>query len=217
MTTRPVSAQTLGRLPIYVSFLRSLGNTAPDYISATSIAEALRLNDVQVRKDLASVSDSGRPKIGYNTRDLIVEIEDYLGINDHHSAVITGVGNMGRALMSYAGFTAYGLRIVAGFDDRSEIVGTEIEGKPVFRPDRMRELCERLHVRIGIITVPAESAQEVCDAYVRCGIRAIWNFSPTRLVAPPEVLIRSENMAYSLAVLSRHLSDRDQSKDLPTL
>lgn len=213
MTSRPVSAQTLSRLPMYVIYLRGLTNEKSEYISATSIAEALGLHDVQVRKDLASVSDSGRPKIGYVTKDLLRAIEDFLGIHDNHCAVITGVGNLGRALMSYAGFSGYGLRIVAGFDHAADVTGTVIDGKPIFPTERMQELCDRMHVRIGIIAVPEDSAQAVCDAYVRCGIRAVWNFSPIRLEAPPDVLVRSENMAYSLAILSRHLSERDRENE----
>lgn len=210
MTARPVSAQTLSRLPMYVIYLRGLTQEKSENISATSIAEALGLHDVQVRKDLASVSVSGRPKIGYVTKDLLKEIEDFLGIHDNHCAVITGVGNLGRALMSYAGFSGYGLRIVAGFDHAVDVIGTVVDGKPIFPVERMQELCDRMHVRIGIIAVPEASAQAVCDAYVNCGIRAIWNFSPIRLEAPPDVLVRSENMAYSLAILSRHLSERDR-------
>ena len=108
MTLRPVSAQTLQRLPLYVSYLKSLPAEGAANVSATAIADALGLNDVQVRKDLASVSDSGRPKIGYITRDLVAEIENYLGCNDANCAVIAGVGNLGRALISYGGFSAYG-------------------------------------------------------------------------------------------------------------
>ena len=205
MTLRPVSAQTLQRLPLYVSYLKSLPAEGAANVSATAIADALGLNDVQVRKDLASVSDSGRPKIGYITRDLVAEIENYLGCNDANCAVIAGVGKLGRALISYGGFSAYGLNIVAAFDVADDVVGTVIAGKQVFPLERLEELCRRMHVRIGIIAVPSAEAQSVCDAYVRSGIRAVWNFAPTYLNVPDDVLVQSENMAYSLAVLSKHL------------
>ena len=104
MTVSTISQPTLRRLPRYLSYLKSLGPDAPEYISATGIAEALGLGQVQVRKDLAQVSSSGRPKVGYVTIQLINEIESFLGYNNVHDAVLVGAGRLGRALMGYDGF-----------------------------------------------------------------------------------------------------------------
>ncbi len=206
--TPNISKHTLQRLPMYLSYIQSLPEDAPKNISATTIAEALQLNDVQVRKDLASVSSSGKPKVGYNVKDLIAELEAFLGYNDIDNAVIVGAGSLGKALLNYSGFKAYGLNIIAAFDLCEE--PTEFQGKTVFPIAQLGSFCRKVNVHIGIITVPASSAQEICDLLVESGIRAIWNFAPVHLVVPDGILVQNENMASSLALLSNHL--REQMK-----
>lgn len=206
--TPNISKHTLQRLPMYLSYIQGLPEDAPKNISATTIAEALQLNDVQVRKDLASVSSSGKPKVGYNVKDLIVELEAFLGYNDIDNAVIVGAGSLGKALLNYSGFKAYGLNIIAAFDLCEE--PTEFQGKTVFPIAQLGSFCRKVNVHIGIITVPASSAQEICDLLVESGIRAIWNFAPVHLVVPDGILVQNENMASSLALLSNHL--REQMK-----
>ncbi len=206
--TPNISKHTLQRLPMYLSYIQGLPEDAPKNISATTIAEALQLNDVQVRKDLASVSSSGKPKVGYNVKDLIAELETFLGYNDIDNAVIVGAGSLGKALLNYSGFKAYGLNIIAAFDLCEE--PTEFQGKTVFPIAQLGSFCRKVNVHIGIITVPASSAQEICDLLVESGIRAIWNFAPVHLVVPDGILVQNENMASSLALLSNHL--REQMK-----
>ena len=206
--TPNISKHTLQRLPMYLSYIQGLPEDAPKNISATTIAEALQLNDVQVRKDLASVSSSGKPKVGYNVKDLIAELEAFLGYNDIDNAVIVGAGSLGKALLNYSGFKAYGLNIIAAFDLCEE--PTEFQGKTVFPIAQLGSFCRKVNVHIGIITVPASSAQEICDLLVESGIRAIWNFAPVHLVVPDGILVQNENMASSLALLSNHL--REQMK-----
>ena len=206
--TPNISKHTLQRLPMYLSYIQGLPEDAPKNISATTIAEALQLNDVQVRKDLASVSSSGKPKVGYNVKDLIAELEAFLGYNDIDNAVIVGAGSLGKALLNYSGFKAYGLNIIAAFDLCEE--PTEFQGKTVFPIAQLGSFCRKVNVHIGIITVPASSAQEICDPLVESGIRAIWNFAPVHLVVPDGILVQNENMASSLALLSNHL--REQMK-----
>lgn len=206
--TQNISKHTLQRLPMYLSYIKGLPEDAPKNISATTIAEALQLNDVQVRKDLASVSSSGKPKVGYNVKDLIAELEAFLGYNDIDNAVIVGAGSLGKALLNYSGFKAYGLNIIAAFDLCEE--PTEFQGKTVFPITQLESFCRKVNIHIGIITVPASSAQEICDLLVNSGIRAIWNFAPVHLVVPDGILVQNENMASSLALLSNHL--REQMK-----
>ena len=193
---------------MYLSYIKGLPEDAPKNISATTIAEALQLNDVQVRKDLASVSSSGKPKVGYNVKDLIAELEAFLGYNDIDNAVIVAAGSLGKALLNYSGFKAYGLNIIAAFDLCEE--PTEFQGKTVFPIAQLESFCRKVNIHIGIITVPASSAQEICDLLVNSGIRAIWNFAPVHLVVPDGILVQNENMASSLALLSNHL--REQMK-----
>ena len=207
MTMSTISQPTLRRLPRYLSYLKSLGENAPEYRSATGIAEALGLGQVQVRKDLAQVSNSGRPKVGYVTSQLIEEIEDFLGYNNTHDAVIVGAGKLGQALLGYNGFRSYGLNILAAFDMDPNKVGESASGKPIFAMDKLEHICHRLNVRIGVITVPVEQAQNVCNELVKVGIKAIWNFAPIHLYVPEGVLVQTENMAASLALLSKHLNE----------
>lgn len=201
-----ITVQTIKRLPYYLNYLKSLPKDSFVNISATTVATALGLNDVQVRKDLASVSDGGKPKIGYNKEVLIQDIEEFLGYNDADSAIIVGMGNLGHALMSYSGFAEYGLDIVAGFDNNKDIIGTSIGRKKVRSVEEMQDFCKKKKIHIGIIAVPAKYAQGVCDALVQSGVMAIWNFAPAHLVVSEDVLVQNENMASSLAVLSKHLT-----------
>lgn len=202
-----VSLQTLQRMPLYLNFLRAAPESLRENVSAKMIADALGLGEIQVRKDLAAVSDGGRPKIGYSTRALIGDIETFLGCNDVNAAVLVGAGKLGRALLGYEGFRQYGLNIVSAFDADPFALGVDESGKQVLSVDKLPDLCRRMHVHIGIITVPADKAQDVCNLLVESGVTAIWNFAPAHLTAPENILIKSENMAASLAQLSRHLKD----------
>lgn len=203
-----VSRQTLQRLPLYLHYLRSLPPDVPDNISATTIAQALELGEVQVRKDLAVVNCNGKPRIGYIVQDLIQALMCFLGYEDGLDAILVGAGKLGRALLGYEGFHAYGLRIVAAFDNNRQVVGTYEGGVQILPLDALEETCRRLQARIGIVTVPANAAQQVCDRLIDSGIPAIWNFAPVHLQTPPGILVQSENMASSLAVLSNHLAER---------
>lgn len=200
-----LSRQALKRLPVYMSYLKSLDTEQVEYISSSTVAEALDMNDVQVRKDLAAVcKTSGIPKRGFVVRDLIGGISDFLGYSQGNDAILIGAGNLGMALMSYRGFDNYGINIVAAFDSRPEV----IDNKKVFDISRLEEICQKLNVKIGIITVPDTAAQKVCDLLVKSGILAIWNFAPTHIKAPEEILVQNENMASSLALLSNHLREK---------
>lgn len=200
-----LSTQALRRLPVYMSYLKSLDANEYEYISSAAVAKALDLNDVQVRKDLAAVcKSSGIPKKGFVICDLINGISDFLGYENSNIAVLIGAGKLGQALMSYKGFDNYGINIVAAFDSRSEMVDNE----NIYDISRLKEICSLYKVKIGIITVPDTSAQEVCDALVDSGIMAIWNFAPIHLKAPDDILVQNENMASSLALLSNHLREK---------
>ena len=201
---KEISKSVLRRLPTYLTYLKSIQDAESPYISATALANALGMGEVQVRKDLAMVSDGGRPKIGYPRDLLIKDIEQFLGYDNTTDAVLIGAGKLGQALMAYKGFDDYGLNILAAFDARPKMEKTE-EGKPVYDISKLASFCRTHKVLMGIITVPAESAQEVADQLIACGIKAIWNFAPKYLEVPPNILVQTENMATSLAVLSVHL------------
>ena len=204
MEKKEISKAVLKRLPGYLSYLKSLPENGTSHISATALANALGMGEVQVRKDLAMVSDGGRPKIGYLREALIEDIEQFLGYDNVTDAVLIGAGKLGQALMAYQGFDEYGLNIMAAFDRNPKMDRTD-EGKPVYSIEKLTQFCRTHKVLMGIITVPAEGAQEVADLLIACGIKAIWNFAPTHLDVPANILVQNENMATSLAVLSVHL------------
>lgn len=197
-----ISTGLLRRLPLYLRYLQSLPEETAN-VSATTIANALGLGDVQVRKDLGAVSGKGRPKTGYDRLLLIETLHDFLGYNKTKNAVIFGAGKLGNALMSYSGFDDYGLRIIAAFDVKN--IGMSSSGKPVYPLESFPAFCKQQRIEIGIITVPQSAAQDVCDMITDNGIKAIWNFAPAQLCVPSDVIIHEENMAASLAVLSKQL------------
>lgn len=204
---KQISKRTLYRLPIYLSLLQEKEREGVEYISATTIANLLDLNHVQVRKDLSCASSAGRPKVGYETKILISDLQNFLDYNNTKNAVIIGAGDLGKALLGYNGFTSYGLNVIAAFDNNRQICGTDIKGKPIYHIDKLEELVNSVNISIGIITTPAQHAQTTCEMLVKNGVKAIWNFAPTSLTVPKDVIVQNENMATSLAILSNKLNE----------
>ncbi len=211
MEHKEISKAVLKRLPGYLAYLKNTQEGGSLYISATALANALGMGEVQVRKDLAMVSNGGRPKVGYLRQGLIDDIEQFLGYDNTTDAVLVGAGKLGQALCGYSGFEAYGLNILAAFD-LMPAAETTVEGKPILPVSKMQSFCKSHKVLMGIITVPAGQAQQVCDQMIECGIKAIWNFAPTHLEVPEGILVQNENMATSLAVLSMHLQAQIKDK-----
>lgn len=206
---KEISKSVLKRLPVYLSYLKNMPEEGPAHISATALAGALGMGEVQVRKDLALVSDGGRPKIGYLRSSLVEDIEQFLGYDNTTDAILVGAGKLGCALLGYEGFEEYGLNILAAFDRSPH---ADDSGKPVLPMEKLPTFCKRNKVLMGIITVPAANAQEVADLMIECGIKAIWNFAPVHLDAPDHILIQNHNMATNLAVLSMHLQAQMKPK-----
>lgn len=201
-----ISKATLGRLPQYLDYLKGL--TGQNTISATAIAKALSLGEVQVRKDLSYVSGAGKPKIGYIVNDLIAILEKSLGYNSYTPAVLVGAGKLGRALLEYDGFEEFGVRIIAAFDNNDKVLSQSESSKEVLPFCTFNGYCGRHNVKLGIITVGKGSAQEVCDQMIKSGITAIWNFAPCKLNVPGNVLLKQENLALSLAYLNNQLCNK---------
>ena len=199
-----ISISTLRRLPLYLNFLKRQGEDCIN-ISATTIALKLRLGDVQVRKDLGAVSGAGKPKIGYNRLELIETLENYLGYRERKKAILVGAGKLGEALMGYGGFHDYGLYIVAAFDLNGK--GETVSGIPVYPMSELDSFCRENDIKLGIITVPSVAAHSVAADMCESGIKAIWNFSSINLDLPTDILVHHENMAASLALLTKQLED----------
>ncbi len=205
-----VSKATLNRLPLYLKYLYQLDKMGVKTVSSTLIAGGLNLNPVQVRKDIAVASSvAGKPKTGYVTKELIVDLESFLGYDNTHDAVLVGVGGLGSAFLGYKGFEHYGLNIAAAFDVNPQIVGSEVNGKLVQHIDELEGVVKRYKIRLGIITVPSKAAQEVADVMVKAGIKAIWNFAPVHLNIPSDIEIKTEDLAANLALLSMKINNID--------
>lgn len=206
METNKVSKKLLKRLPVYLNYLKLLPDSIEN-VSATTIARDLGMGDVQVRKDLAKVSDTGRKRTGRSREQLIEDIEQFLDFVTETGAVLVGAGKLGRALMEYTGFEDAGINLMAGFDICPESDKTN-SGKPIYPVSRLESFCKHFDVTIGIIAVPARNAQEICDCMVACGIKAIWNFAPVHLKAPRSVVVQNEDLAASLASLRIQLMNQ---------
>ena len=200
------SLSTLQRLPTYYHYLSGLDKSV-EYISATQIAKALDLGEVQVRKDLAAGCGEGRPKVGYKTQALIEKLKETLRCEQTTPAVIVGVGKLGQALMGYKGFNDYGLKIIAGFDVNKEVVGKMIGDKQVYDISQLKECVKKSQIKLAILTLPEAFAQQTADMLVKAGVKGIWNFSPVHITASSDVVIRNENLAASLAILSRQMEE----------
>ncbi len=201
-----VSKATLSRMPAYLRYLKEAKVKGVEYIGSPAIAKDMAVSAVLVRKDLELVSSvAGRPRVGFEVNGLIADIEKFLGYDNVSDAVVVGVGGLGRAFLGYEGFKNYGLNIVAGFDVNPEIVNTKIEKKQVFHLDELATFIAKRNINIGIITVPKRVAQEVCDCMVKAGLKAIWSFASVQLTVPSGVVVRYEDLAASLAMLSGEL------------
>ena len=195
------------RLPVYLRLLYELKAGGQESVSCPLIADELGLVSVQVRKDLAITGIVGKPKVGYQTSELISAIESFLGWNNTRDAFLVGVGSLGTALLGYEGFGASNLNIVAGFDNNPKKVGKIIHGKKVMPMEKFTNLVRRMHILIGILTVPAPAAQGIADVMIGAGIRAIWNYTPGSLRVPDSVIVEDVRLASSLAALSSRLAE----------
>ncbi len=205
--TKPIPEPTLRRLPIYYQYLKKFhAETHLDYISSNQIGADLNILPIQVRKDLEVTEAVGKPKLGYNVVELIATIEAFLGWDNTTDGYLVGVGHLGSALLGYQGFREYGLNIIAAFDTDESKVGTEIHGTVVLPVEKLSNMIRRMGIKIGILTVPAHSAQALAETMADAGIRAIWNFSPVKINVPAHVIVQHENLASSLVVLSKKLT-----------
>ena len=200
-----ISQATLKRLPKYLRILKEKKEENIKFISSTTMSNFLNLNSIQVRKDLALVSkNEGKPGIGFKIDDLIKDIEEFLNLNNATDAVIVGAGKLGQTLMNYNGFEN-DINILIAFDTNEKIC----DNRKIFYISKMEDLIKRMNIHIGIITVPQNAAQEVCNKMVECGIKAIWNFAPIELKVPKNIAIKNEDLSASLSILLKNLKEKE--------
>ncbi len=197
-----IPVMSLQRLPVYLNYLKTLEKGGDKFISSGAIAHALNLGEVLVRKDLAYTSAQGRTRVGYVLSELISALEDYLGCNDKKNAILIGAGELGYAILCYGGFKNYGIDLVAAYDNNPEKIGKSVSGKPIRDVLSLAEDVKKMEVKLAVICVPAQYAQEVCDRLVASGVKAMLNFAPVILQTPEGFSVINMDVAANLAILS---------------
>jgi redox-sensing transcriptional repressor len=204
------SDKVLQRMPAYIHYLRRLKEQGQTLVSATTMAEELGIYHTQVRKDLALTGVTGTPKVGHDVTSLINALESFLNWNVITEAFIVGVGHLGTALINNSGWQKSGIKIIAGFDVNPDIIGKSIREIEILPLEKLTNLTQRMHVKIGIITTPASEAQKIADMMVDAGILAIWNFAPINLHVPEHIIVENTEIYAGLAVLSQKLKKKLQ-------
>jgi redox-sensing transcriptional repressor len=214
---RKILAQpSVRRLPAYLYFIRQAQRNGSQYISGTSIAQELHLEPIQVRKDLAITGITGKPKKGYPVDELIKAIERFLGWDSVQDVILVGAGNLGSALMGHQDFRLHGLHIVAAFDKNPQKIGTTIHGVRVLSMDSLETEIRRLGIKVAILTIHSDIAQETTDRLVQAGIRGIWNFTAFKLQVPDWVAVQAENLSSGYAMLCVAMHIRQDGDDRNT-
>jgi redox-sensing transcriptional repressor len=205
---KDVPAVVVSRLSLYLRELQHLVRAGRATVSSSQLATLFGFTDAQVRKDLAYFGHFGHPGIGYRCAELIAEIRRILGTDRQWTVTMVGVGNMGRALLRYKGFAAQGFRVVAAFDRDTRIVGSRIEGVPVYNVAQLGEIVRSQKIQLGMITVPATDAQHVADQLVAAGVVGIVNFAPVALSLPEGIGIVGVDLTTELEQLAFSVANR---------
>ena len=195
-----VPEPTLRRLPWYLSNVKLLKQKGERFVSSTQISKEINIDASQIAKDLSYVNISGR------TRTLIAVLEDFLGFTNIHKAFLFGVGSLGGALLRDSGLSHFGLEIVAAFDVNPDLVGTTLNGIPIFHSNEFEKKMREYDVNIGVLTVPIEIAQKITDTMVAGGIKAVWNFTPFRIRVPENIVVQNTSLYAHLAVMFNRLN-----------
>jgi len=205
---KSVPEPTLKRLPQYIHLLKKLKEDGIRQISSNTIANELNLDSIQVRKDLAVTGVVGKPKLGFDLEELYSALLHTLNWDNSTDAFLVGMGSLGSAILGYKTFPEYGLNIIAAFDNDEEKIGQSFAGTEVLSSDKLTDMIKRMHINIGVITVPANEAQKVAQQMIDGGIIAIWNYAPVHLKVPPEIIVVNAQLSQSLGVLTHKLAER---------
>ena len=203
MRNRPIPEATVARLPMYLRSLLDLAETRGQMtVSSEELADLAGVNAAKVRKDLSYLGSYGTRGVGYDVEYLLYQITRELGLTQDWPAAIVGIGNLGRALASYKGFSERGFRISALFDNDDEVVGTKVAGMEVRHLDELKDVAGEEGICIGIIATPPMAAQEVAERFVDAGIKSILNFAPGVVNVAPDVNVRKVDLSIELQILS---------------
>lgn len=205
--TDKIPEPTLRRLPWYLSNAKLMKEKGEKYVSSTQISKQINIDASQIAKDLSYVDIAGRTRVGYDIDLLIQVLEDFLGFTNMHRAYLFGVGSLGGALLRDSGLSHFGLQIVGAFDINPELVGTKINGIPIYHSDDFEQRMKQDGVNIGVLTVPITIAQEISDKMIAGGIKAIWNFTPFRIRVPENIVVQNTSLYAHLAVMFNRLNE----------
>ncbi|MBE6309901.1 MAG: redox-sensing transcriptional repressor Rex [Bacteroidales bacterium] len=198
---------TLRRLPWYLAYVSLLHSQKVEFVSSTQIAKEIKVDASQIAKDLSFLNIKGKTRIGYEVDTLVNELADFLGFRESHKAFMVGVGSLGGALIHDSGLSQYGLNIIAGFDVKEELIGSNICGVTIHNIADMDKLQKDTGTEIGILAVPVEYAQEAADSMIACGLKAIWNFTPYRIKAPENIVIQNTSIYAHLALIYNRMQE----------
>ena len=203
MRNRPIPEATVARLPMYLRSLLDLAESRGVLtVSSEELARLAGVNAAKVRKDLSYLGSYGTRGVGYDVEYLLYQITRELGLTQDWPTAMIGIGNLGRALASYKGFSERGFRITALFDTDDNVIGEEVGGVIVRHVDELKEAVAEEGLCIGIISTPPSGAQEVAEKLVDAGIKSILNFAPSHVNVPPDVNVRKVDLSVELQILS---------------
>lgn len=203
--TRTISKASFRRLPRYHQIMRAFEDLGRKFISSKELSEILEINETLVRKDMADLAIRGKPNQGYSIENLRQTIERFLGLKEPTEAFVVGAGHLGQALVMYPGFELYGLKISGIFDNDPQKVGSLVGNNEILSVFRLASMIEKHQIKLLILCVPKEAAQEVTNIAVKSGVKAIWNFTPQELQAPKGIRVRNEQIIAGFMALSYYL------------
>ena len=197
----------VARLPLYVRILTRLIQEGAEVVSSQQLGEKLQVTPAQIRKDLSYFGRFGKQGRGYSVIHLLERLKLILGLNSFWNVAVVGVGRLGRAILSYPGFTPDGFHIVAAFDSNSDVVGETIAGLTVSSLEQLDEIVSSKKISIAIVAVPTEHTQGVVDRLVACGVRAVLNYAPISPQVREGVRVRNIGPVFSLQSMTYYLTD----------
>jgi len=209
-----VSNAVIRRLPRYYRHLTELQRQGTERISSSALGKSMDLTASQIRQDLYCFGDFGQQGYGYNVENLRAVIGEILGIQRGHTAVVLGVGNLGRALMQNFKFPGSGFRLQAAFDVDPALVGTRLNGVRIHHADELEDYLRDHPVSVGVLTVPRASALPMALRLAEGGVRGIWNFTNIELKLPQEeVIVENVHFSDSLLTLSYMISQSEEDRE----
>jgi redox-sensing transcriptional repressor len=198
----------VARLPTYARALASLRKQGQDLVSSQELGEKLGVTPAQIRKDLSYFGRFGKQGRGYNVRRLLDELRQILGLEREWTMALVGVGHLGRAILSYGGFTPEGFRIIEAFDSDPSVIGSKIDKVAVKDVSELEATLSKSPVDIGIVAVPADAAQRVIDSLGKCGVKAILNYAPMSPLVPAGVRVQRVDPVLALQCMTFYLKSQ---------